>query len=483
MVGLVLVASLAGCAATGDPESARDRFAEQEIAWTPCPEQSGVECGSLEVPLDHSRPDGDALEVALYRLPARADDAGSIVLLPGGPGGRGIDLLAGYSPFRGLQGSHHVVSYDARAIGATSSFLCESEEEFRARLTLDRTPDTAEEEAALLASWETLAHGCAEAAGELLGFVGSRDLVQDLDVLRAALGEETLTYYGLSYGALVGSEYARTFPDRVGRAVLDAPRTARDWSSAESLVELADAAERSFDEALEQCFVNPFLPCALGATTQDARASVVALLAKLDADPVELPDGGRFTRELAVSALHGSVSAGPDGWATAVSALGRAHQGEWDDLLALAWELEDQPGTTANTVIVCADLGPPRVSVPDVRERVATLAARAPVFGEALAWGALNCTGWPAGPTLEVHTEPVDPAGDVLVVVSERDPATPRPFVDHMTEQMAGARLLNYSGPEHVAYGASDCVRMAIDDFLVHGRWPASDTCGTTPGR
>lgn len=482
-MGLLLTASLVGCAPMPDPEDGRDRFTEQEIRWSSCPERRGVECGSLEVPLDHSRPDGDRLEVALYRLPGRADDAGSIVLLPGGPGGRGLDLLAGLSPFRTLQRTHHVVSYDGRAIGATSSFFCESEEEFRSRLTLDGTPDTVEEESTFLTSWETLAGGCSEAAGGLLGFVGTRDVVRDLDVLRAALGEEALTYYGMSYGALVGSEYARAFPERVERAVLDAPRTSTDWSSADSSVHLAEAAERSFDEALEQCFVNPFLPCPLGETPQEARASVESLLAELDSEPVELPDGGRFTRELAVSALHSGVSGGADAWATTVTALGRAHQGAWDDLVAITWELEDQPWATANTVIVCADLGPPQATVLQARERATALAARSPVFGEAFAWRELKCTGWPVGPTLEVTTEPVDPAGDVLVVVSERDPLTPPSFVDHMAGQIDGARVLTYTGPEHVAYWASDCARMAIDDFFVHARWPASDTCGTTPGR
>ena len=42
-----------------------------------------------------------------------------------------------------------------------------------------------------------------------------------MDVLRAALGEETLTYFGASYGTKLGATYAELFPDRVGRLVLD----------------------------------------------------------------------------------------------------------------------------------------------------------------------------------------------------------------------------------------------------------------------
>ena len=42
-----------------------------------------------------------------------------------------------------------------------------------------------------------------------------------MDVLRAALGEEQLTYLGASYGTKLGATYAELFPDRVGRLVLD----------------------------------------------------------------------------------------------------------------------------------------------------------------------------------------------------------------------------------------------------------------------
>ena len=42
-----------------------------------------------------------------------------------------------------------------------------------------------------------------------------------MDVLRAALGEDQLDYFGASYGTQLGSTYAELFPDRVGRFVLD----------------------------------------------------------------------------------------------------------------------------------------------------------------------------------------------------------------------------------------------------------------------
>ena len=42
-----------------------------------------------------------------------------------------------------------------------------------------------------------------------------------MDVLRAALGEEKLPYFGFSYGTRLGATYAELFPENVGRFVLD----------------------------------------------------------------------------------------------------------------------------------------------------------------------------------------------------------------------------------------------------------------------
>ena len=40
-------------------------------------------------------------------------------------------------------------------------------------------------------------------------------------MLRAALGDARLSYYGASYGTFLGAWYAQEFPWRVGRLVLD----------------------------------------------------------------------------------------------------------------------------------------------------------------------------------------------------------------------------------------------------------------------
>ena len=62
---------------------------------------------------------------------------------------------------------------------------------------------------------------CDPASQELLPWVGTNNAARDLDLLRAALGDERLTYVGYSYGTRLGSTYAELFPDRVRALVLD----------------------------------------------------------------------------------------------------------------------------------------------------------------------------------------------------------------------------------------------------------------------
>src|SRR5439155_19368623 len=63
------------------------------IAWTDC--GGGFQCGTLQVPLDYSRPEARKIALALIRIQARnhATRIGSLLVNPGGPGESGIEYL------------------------------------------------------------------------------------------------------------------------------------------------------------------------------------------------------------------------------------------------------------------------------------------------------------------------------------------------------------------------------------------------------
>ena len=81
--------------------------------------------------------------------------------------------------------------------------------------------------AAITRSWlarsRAYAAACANTAAKraLLPHLTTLDTVRDMDLIRQALGVDTISYYGFSYGTYLGEVYATRYPSRVGRFVLD----------------------------------------------------------------------------------------------------------------------------------------------------------------------------------------------------------------------------------------------------------------------
>ena len=142
---------------------------------------------------------------------------------PGGPGARGTTYAAaGGQVFREpLLDGFDIVGFDPRGVGASAPVDCLSDAELDDYLGGDPTPDTAEERADYRSTVLSFGPGCVAGSGPVVGHVTTIEAARDMDVLRSALGEETLSYFGASYGTKLGATYAELFPDKVGRFVLD----------------------------------------------------------------------------------------------------------------------------------------------------------------------------------------------------------------------------------------------------------------------
>ncbi|MEV4245639.1 alpha/beta fold hydrolase [Streptosporangium canum] len=110
-----------------------------------------------------------------------------------------------------------VVGFDPRGVGRSHLIRCRP-------TTLqpsDVLPTTAEQFRRLRELNRAYGDGCRKLSGPLVGFVDNKSVVRDMDAIRAALGERELTYYGNSYGTLMGQRYAQMFPHRVRAMMLD----------------------------------------------------------------------------------------------------------------------------------------------------------------------------------------------------------------------------------------------------------------------
>ena len=93
MRGALLAIGLAALAVTAAPAGAAEHAPVPQLQWKDC--DDGFQCATATVPLDHSRPRGRTIDLALVRFPAtdREHRIGSLFMNPGGPGGAGVEFV------------------------------------------------------------------------------------------------------------------------------------------------------------------------------------------------------------------------------------------------------------------------------------------------------------------------------------------------------------------------------------------------------
>lgn len=457
-----------------------DRFYSQQLAWTGC---SGAECAQLTVPVDYAQPTGATIEISVLRVPAKksGDRLGSLVVNPGGPGGSGVDYAraADFIVGKDVRNRYDVVGFDPRGVGRSSPIDCLSDAGLDAFLGADPTPDDAAEEQQFAAGAAGFAASCAKNAGPLLAHVSTEDAARDMDVLRAALGEEKLTYLGKSYGTYLGATYADLFPQQVGRFVLDGV-VAPDLTSAEINLGQAEGFERATRAWAQYCVSEG--DCPLGDSVDSVMEGLRGFLADVDAAPLPKTGDGSVPALTEGWASLGIAAAMYDqgAWRTLVDAMTDAVDGDGTALMQLADQYADRNpggGYAGNIMEViyavnCLDK-PESDSVPEHQALADAAAERAPTWGRYLAWSSLPCGSWPFEPTNEPHEIRAEGAEPIVVIGTTRDPATPYEWSVRLHDQLAKASLISFDGDGHTAYTRSNsCVDDAVDGWYVDGKLP-----------
>lgn len=437
------------------------------------------DCATLRVPLDRTRPDGRTIALAVARG-SKADPAkriGSLLVNPGGPGASGLDILDYVSSALppAITDRFDVVAWDPRGTGKSAPVNCGKD--LDARFAVDSAPDSTAELAQLEAAAQHVVDQCVAHSGELVQHVSTADTVQDLDALRAALGDERLTYLGFSYGTYIGALYAQRYPERVRALVLDGAldpaRSVEDVS-----IEQAQGFEASFDRFARWCAARR--SCAFHGGDEPA-AAYDALQARVDTKPLTVGSRtfGPTQMDIAVSAL---LYSGEEAYGSLASGLHALEQGRPGPLLAIYDSYVGRSGGTydaewpAFVAISCAD-GPnlDRAATEALQARARTAAPR---FGAASVGLGYECADWPYPPT-RTAVGPVAAAttAPIVVVGTRGDPATPFSWARSLATELGNARLVAFDGTTHTAtLNGSPCLDRVITRYLVDGRAPADGT-------
>src|SRR4051812_25468251 len=112
-------------------------------------------------------------------------------------------------------GRFDLIGWDLRGTHASSPVKCfASDADAAAFWEGVAIPSTPEEAAAYITRMKDVVQRCAETMGPLLSHISTTDTVRDMDRIREFIGDETITYSGLSYGTFIGQIYANMHPYR-----------------------------------------------------------------------------------------------------------------------------------------------------------------------------------------------------------------------------------------------------------------------------
>lgn len=464
---------------TTPPDPALATYYSQELSWESCEGQ--YECSTLEVPLDYADPTGETIELAVLRMPAAGGDAervGSLVVNPGGPGAPGTDFAAAAPRVfrKALLDAFDVVGFDPRGTGESAPVDCLSDADLDAYLAADPDPDTAAEERASTEWTERLGQGCVERSGSLADHVTTIEAARDMDVLRAALGEAEMRYYGASYGTKLGATYADLFPSRVGRLVLDGAidvaMTSRDASLGQ-----AEGFQRALEAYVADCV--EVGDCYLGDSVDDGLQRIADFLVEVDQQPLGTGTDRELTEGLALLGIITPLY-NRDYWFLLDDALKKGLGGDGSGLLEMAdlYASRNPDGTFADNsseaifAIDCLD-DPWALPADEIEAQVADFEEVSPTLGRTFAWMLVGCGGIEAKSTEPPRDIRAAGAAPIVVIGTTRDPATPYEWAQALAAQLESGVLVSRDGDGHTAYNSgNECVATVVEEYLVDGKVP-----------
>ncbi len=249
-LGLSVIAPLTVETAAADPVVAPVPV----LAWDQCSEDEGptegdVECTTAAVPLDYDDPTGPTVDLDLLRVPATGDPAdriGTLFVNPGGPGGssRYFAWFFGELVPNEVSAKFDIVGIDPRGVGPSAPMICRTDKK-RPGYPMAFFPTTNAEVKRQLAynKWQRLA--CRDGGNRIVDHMSTADTARDMDLIRQAVGDTQLTYYGISYGTQLGATYAAMFPEQVRAIIIDGVLDPVAWSTGG-----AGDADRPFSERI-----------------------------------------------------------------------------------------------------------------------------------------------------------------------------------------------------------------------------------------
>lgn len=491
LLGGALAEPATAAPTTADRSSAGlGRTGQAPLAWGACPAPTPLangtdyprdpreQCATLQVPRDYRHPGAGSITLTVSRI-RTADPAhrlGDLVVVPGGPGGSGLDYpsqMLGILP-SAVMNSYDLIGFDERGVGNSTPVHCGLSAADRAAQLNYPYPAPDGDISGNLAFAQRVADTCAATQGDYLGDISTVNSARDLDRIRTALGVPKISYLGTSYGTYLGQIYATMFASHTDKVVLDSTVAPGGVEQGVSLYGLG--TEQSFP-ALAAYLAQQDATLHLGTTQAAVRAGYFRLAAKLDRAPLRLSDGrvldGNAFRALTFSVLT---------------------NGAYYPLAARVWQAADTgvlpppgPGgggtlpmvipdnfVAAQDAVICNDTPWPR-DPGYYAARTAADRIRYPL-SNGMPGNVWPCASWHYQPTEPpVRADPIGPR-NILMLQNHQDPDTAYAGA-RQTLRAFGHRaaMVTLEATGHGVNFADPKVADPFTAFLLSGRLPAGN--------
>lgn len=472
--GMTVTSGVAASAVSAAPSS---------LVSGPCPDyvptSPRLECGTVEMPEDHARPNGTQIKLAVAIIhPEQVQDpnATPLLFLSGGPGDQALGEVQGFLD-RPWVTDRDMVVVDLRGTGSSEPYLGCPEAD-----AVDQT-GARSDDAATRRKYLAGVKACRDrltGEGVNIRLYNYEQITADLADLRVVLGYKEWNVYGISNGGRVALELVRRHPKGIRSLIFDAslPPQGNYYG------ELWPHAKHDFDVLFDACAADDH--CA--TAHPDLEDRFFKWTDSLRTDPVSVtvtnPNTGEPTKVvfddiLAFTVLRGAL------YDTSLfpilpSVIDGLIRGEGYDFVATE-VLRRLPGGRdfslgENLSDNCREQVAfiPKQTLPQQAKRLrkyrrAILAADDLMRDE--------CRVWNAGKADRSFSKPVHSSLPALVLVGSFDPVHPRDSAEAIASGFKNSKLFEFPGLGHGTVFAHDCPLSMVQPFLVDPHADVDASC------
>ena len=445
------------------PENNTIEFSNCTLTAPGQPVTAPSRCGFLEVPENPEDPDGRKILVHVAVAGAGDQDAAEdpLFFLAGGPGQAATETwISIRSWLRKINRKRDIVLVDQRGTGQSNRLSCPSSKDIDLNAEIDF------EEIAREAS------RCLDALDADPRYYTTTVAMQDINLVRQAMGYDKINIMGVSYGTRAAQVYLRQFPETVRTVTLDSVVPMQLALGQEHAPMLEQAVAKVLQDCATQSECNALFPL--------QQTELTALLQALRQNPSTLTITNPINGEDQETLLNGAT--------LAVAVRFLSYSSETQALLPL---LIHEALTTGDLERLASQA---MLVMSGITEAISRGMELSVLCSEDYPFMNVNadydntllgnvmlkaieaqCDVWPRGVVPEGFHDPVVSDVPVLLVSGERDPVTPPHYAAQAAETFSNHVNLVAPGQAHSVL-RNVCIHEIATAFIVAGTVDDLDT-------